>query len=220
MENEKEGKKEKYKKIIRIALILLVIYVFLQLSKVSVTREEVFEEEVPYTPSEGEEVQVGECYEKDFNYRYSWEGWIPEDRGYISPEMRLENLEERSGEFKVQFAFFDDTKYPFSEYQGKDYDLVKERLAWSDASMLSETVSHTLGSMDDVLITVATKKKEENGVYWVYADITPPRYVDCNYTTVYRNNTGNSVAYRTESVKKNATTKISLLEYILGKIKE
>jgi len=213
-----------YKKIIGILILLILIHLTLILSRISVTREEYVDEEVSHEITEtynGEEpVVVEECYMREFNYEYFWEGWIEEMGGFISPKLRVANAEDQIGEFKVHFAFFDMARFPFEEYQGKNYELVKEKLSWNDAAMHSKTVTQSIGHYGNVLITIATKKKEEGAVYWVYADIEAPKIRECNSTTIYENKIKNRTItnYRMERVKKNVTNTLSLWDILITSI--
>jgi len=107
---DKELKKEEIKlrrrKIILIIIILIVIHILLNIIRVNITREELVNKSIPYegveayTTKEPEIIEL--CFEREFDWDYEWEEWDDSQKGYASPNFRLINLENESGEFKVE----------------------------------------------------------------------------------------------------------------------
>jgi len=223
-EKEVEKKESKRKRIIIFIIVLILIHIFLNLIKVPIQVTENYTEEVPYQAIENytslEPVNAEQCYTTEFNYRYDWDGWNPEQEGYISPRFRLYNLENRTGEFTVYFAFFDQDEHRYEDYQGKDYAFVREQLPWDKAAMYSSKASYGLSHNENVLITIFTKKKDPDASYWAYADITAPTKVDCESEEIYEYITRNRsvTKYRTEDKTRKTTKYLTLWQLLMSLI--
>ena len=227
--SEKELKKGETKlrrrRIILIIIILIVTHILLNIIRVNITREELVNESIPYegvkvyTAKEPEIIEL--CFEKEFDWDYKWEEWDDSQKGYVSPNFRLINLENESGEFKVEFAFFDESIYPYEKFSGKPYETVEDELPWEAASMHSYPVTQRLGQNENTLITTYTPKKYSDSIYWAYADVDPPIHEVCNYTIEYVNITKNRTItkYRTEKTKKNITKSMTLWQILISIIK-
>ena len=227
---EKELKKEEIKlrrrRIILIIIILIVIHILLNIIRINITIEELFNESIPYeevetyTTKEPDIIEL--CFEREFDWDYEWQGWNEDRQGYVSPRFMLINLENKSGEFKIEFAFFDESIYPYEKFNGKPYETVEDELPWEAASMHSYPVTQRLGQNENTLITTYTPKKYSDSIYWAYADVDPPIHEVCNYTIEHINVTRNRTItkYRTEKTKKNITKSMTLWQILVDFIKK
>ncbi len=210
------------RRIILVLMALLIVHIILVLIKIPSRIVSFDEVEIPYNYIENytfiHNISEQECVDKKFKWDYRWGGWLPEKNSSISPIYNLINLEKRPGQFRVQFAFFDESVHPFSNYQNKDYELVKYDLPWDMASMHSPILSFNIGPEEKITITEYVAKKDSEGVYWTYADVIPPIYKECfNKTFVYEEQMSEIVTkYETIEEKKEEIIGISLLDYILG----
>lgn len=211
------NEKNQRRRWIKAILIILIILAILFLSRCSVTVNEVQAKEVPKTRIKTVYEPVQNCEEREYGYSYSWEGWdIGENT--IATNFRLSNLEKKAGTFKVDFAFFDESKYRFDDYKGLTYDLVQDKLPWDKASMRVDNVERKIDPEGNVLIVPSVTKADKNGVYWAYAYVHPPTLNDCRSETVAVevNTTYNS----TEAVKTTTVKSMSLWSIIVMKIRD
>ncbi len=227
--SEKEQKKEEIRsrrrKIILALIILILIHIILNIIRVSVTREQADYETEPYIFSieyEAEEPDIIEsCVEKEYEWSYEWLGWNNDREGYVSPNLRIKNLENKSGEFSVEFAFFDNSLYPYDNFHRRSYDTVEDILPWDAASMHSSVMKKHLAPGEEAIITSYTQERSPDTVYWAYANIDAPKYEICNFTieniSVTKNIT--TVTYRTEKTKTNVTKSATLWQLLLDFIK-
>lgn len=227
---DKELKKEEIKlrrrRIVLIIIILIVIHILLNIIRVNITREELVNKSIPYLDYEEYETREPKitelCFEREFEWDYEWEEWDDSQKGYVSPNFRLINLENESGEFKVELAFFDNELYPYEMYKGKNYETVKDKLSWEAASMYSYPVIQKLGPYENTIIITYTQKKHSASIYWAYADVEPPIHEICNYTIEYINLTRNRTItkYRTEKTRKNITKSMTLWQLLIDFIRK
>jgi len=220
--HKKEGARIRKRSIIKIIVVVLIIHIILILTKCTIVDEEEFYENVSYEIESNytdlDNFSTIKCEERDYLWRYQWEGWNEEVDNKISPNFRLINLENKSGKFDVEFAFFDDSVHRFADYQGIEYDNVRKQLPWNTAAMHSPMLSYNLEPYGEVLITGEVEKEKSDGVYWVYADVVVPKLDDCFEVMIYdeieRNKT--VVEYRMEKRKRNVTKKVRLWDLLGG----
>lgn len=227
--SEKENKKEEIRlrkrRIISVIIILILIHIILNIIRVNVTREELINESVPYLVSEEyttKEPEITEvCIEKEFNWTYEWLGWNDDREEYVSPNFRITNLENKSGEFVVQFAFFDNSVYSYDAFHGKPYEAVEDRLPWDSAEMHSYLMKKNLNPGETAVLTSYTEKRNLYASYWAYANVDAPIHNVCNYTTKYMNITRNitMTRYREEEVEKEITKSATLWQLLISFIK-
>lgn len=202
--------------IIKIILIILLIHLILILTKCSTTDTVTAEEKIPIVETELADELTEVCEDEEFKWSYQWGEWNPEVDGVISTNFFLINDEPRVGTFIVNFAFFDNSLYPYEKFAGIDYDLVRDILPWDAAEMWAEDVKVKLGSYESILITPTAKKVNQNTQYWVYADVTEPTYRSCynNYKLVEKNKT----SYETRQYIRYNNNTITLWDYVLGMV--
>ena len=185
---EKEEKKEepKWKKIIRIVIIIGI---------------------------------VRNCSIVEHNWDYTWENWLPEESGMITAAFRLANFEDRSGMFRINFAFFDNSTYPYDEYDGINYDQVQDRLPWSAADMHVYNMSHNIGPRESVLFTPSVRKKNPSSVYWIYADVSVPEYRKCvtTYVQMMKNDSETIKRPVVKKIKKTVSLWQILVSFVTGR---
>ena len=132
----------------------------------------------------------------------------------ISATYYLTNLEDKAGVFEVDFAFYDNTKYNYTDFEGIDYDAVENELLWEYATMHANNLKNKIGAGETILFAPSVNKKNSSGIYWIYAKVTPPtRYVCEN--EVY-NVTKNRTVMQEQMFKRNVTTAKSLWSIIIG----
>lgn len=213
-ENEKKGKKSKVMLIVNIIIILLIIHIILLLSKCSVTKEEYVAVDVPRVIEETNKKPVQDCNDKEYEWDYQWGGLSDGENNMISTSFRLFNMEDREGLFEVDFAFFDESKYQFDDYEGKLYEAVEDELPWSAADMWFNGVKKTIGPNKNILITPSVEKKNPSASYWVYANVKAPTYSHCTIR-YYIDETKNTTVMIKEDVRKNVTHTVSLWELLV-----
>lgn len=211
-----DEKKSKQSILIKAIIILLVIHLFLTLSRCTTTKEEYVNKEVPINEPETIEESFENCTEKEFDWDYKWEGWYPGEGQIITQRFRLYNYDIKRGVFKVDFAFFDDSEYPYENYEGKRYDSIKSQLPWNSASMWVNNVTQSLGPYQKILLTPSVEKKDPAKVYWAIADVTVPTYEKC--TTEYYYTKRNKTIMVNKSFKRNVTTTKSLWQLLVNSI--
>jgi hypothetical protein len=223
--SKKEEIRLRRRRIISVIIILILIHIILNLIRVNVKREEMVNKSIPYIDYEEYETKEPEitelCFEKEFDWIYQWSGWNEDKEGYVSPIFKLTNLENETGEFTVEFAFFDNAIYDYDAYHGKPYETVEERLPWEAAAMHSYLMKERVNPGQEVVFNSYTKKKNTGSSYWAYADVDVPIHKVCNYTTEYINVTRNRTVtrYRDEEVSKEVTRSITLWQLLVDFIK-
>ena len=217
MTSDNDNKKEKKSKImliVKIIIILLIIHIILLLSRCTVTKEEYVTADVPRVIEETERIPVQNCTDKEYEWNYRWESLVEDENNMVSASFRVFNLEGKEGEFEIDFAFYDETKYHFSDYEGKLYETVEDELPWSAADMWYDGIKRTLGPYKDILITPAVEKKNPDAIYWIYANVKAPTYRYCVVES-YIEETINTTVMVKEDVKKNVTKTVSLWELLV-----
>lgn len=174
----------------KIILTILIIHVLLNVIRIPLTTETLVSVSGNASYDEStEEKTERQCFTKEHEWNFEWEGYNDVGIQSISPKIRLYNAEDRSGTYHLQFGFFDQSKYNFERFREKKYDTVRDILPWSSASMYSENITVPIGANEDRLITSFTPKPDPGGIYWVYALITAPSYNKCETTVIYINKT-------------------------------
>lgn len=224
--SEKEDITLRRRRILSVIIVIILIHIILNIIRVNVTREEMVNESVPYLVSEEyttKEPEITEvCFEKEFNWTYEWLGWNNDREGYVSPNFKLTNNENESGEFIVEFAFFDNAVYPYDAYHGKPYETVEDRLPWDAAEMQSYLMKKNLNPGETAVLTSYTEKRNLYASYWAYANVDAPIHNVCNYTTEYINVTRNITIerYREEEIEKMVTKSMTLWQLFVEFIKK
>ncbi len=210
-----ESKKKEFKKsFIRFIVIILVIHLFLVLSRCTVVEERM----VPVESLDTNETTVmkptQECNKTEYEWDYEWGEWYPEYDQQISVGFTLINKENRPGVFKVNFAFFDESEYKYDNYENRHYDSVRDELEWDYASMWMNGIDREIESGDSVMIIANAKKKNPASVYWVYADVKPPVYDKC--VTKFTTSLKNITTTVTQNKSRNVTTTKSLWDILIS----
>lgn len=210
-------KKRKQNTIKNIIIILIIIFLILVLNKCTITEEHYSAENIPVTKTEEIEHIIENCSNMTYEWGYSWGGWFPETNNEIKTRFTLQNMEDIAGLFVISFAFFDNTIHPFSDYEGINYDNVREELPWDQASMHLNNIEKYLGPGETILLTPSAKKKNSTGVYWIYADVGEPTYEKCTTMSIYESK--NRTTLERKKVQQNTTSIVPLWKYLIYKIK-
>ncbi|MFH1133403.1 MAG: hypothetical protein V1735_02855 [Nanoarchaeota archaeon] len=188
-EGGKEGKRPR-RPPWRIILVFFIIIVAIFLKLPVVTQEhhpEEFPVNVTVTMVEVRQENTTQCQPRDYNWTYRWDGWDPQLGDVISPRFFLRNGMDLSGEYEVQFAFFDDRVYRFEDYSTKE--TTSETLPWGASAMSSARTRVLVGPSEEVRVAIPTQKKDPTSTYWTYADVVAPKYDFCGPLTIARNMT-------------------------------
>lgn len=120
-----------------------------------------------------------QCQNIPFSWSDEWLGWEPATQGMITPIYLLQNEEQESGTFEVQFGFFNEELYPYELYEGIPYDQVRDKLPWHLATMHSKRVEIRLGGGQGRTVILPTYNVDPSASLWVYPDIVPPNKTTC-----------------------------------------
>jgi len=167
--------------------IILVILLFFFLVRINIEQVEERDILVEYERDDSDVPSVEittECSDREYNWAYLWEGWRPQVDNTVSPILTLTNQEDKPGNFKVYYAFFDSARYYFDDYSGKTYEEVRLKLPWEAASMYSYVVNLSLGPGESGTVVAYTEKANEDAIYWAYADIQAPTLEECEEIVV------------------------------------
>jgi len=177
-ENLLQRKKRRAKKLFTFLIFLLIIHIILVLSTCTTIKQEEVKKSVPYITGVEEETTFKNCGLKDYEWSYAWGELIIGEKT-VSTTFRIINLEDRGGNFAIDFAFFDEQKYHFDDYRGINYDLVRNRLLWNSASMHTPTFKIYLSSKESKDLLPVADKKDQNASYWIYADVKTDKIEKC-----------------------------------------
>lgn len=220
---DKENKKRLRRRVVGIIILLLTIHLILILIKIPVLRESFLMQYVTYEYIENytyfNNFTEQKCMNEPFRWEYRWEGWNPLNSDYVSPIYRLVNLEDAAGAFSVEFAFFDESLYRYSDYEGIEYALVSDKLPWGAASMHSPVVLYNLTGKEERIISVSVKKADRTKSYWVYAHVVPPDNIEClDIPSDYIEARSRNYTMRSsENIRANITSRITLWDFLINK---
>lgn len=178
-----QKKKSKAKGILLLIITALLIHLALNMITISTTTEHYETKELPTKITGAATRQVSEteldCTREEYRWAYRWEGYNEVDSNYISPRMRFQNKEDRSGTFHIELAFFDSDEYSFADFENSFYEEVQDDLPWDAAAMHSDKFTVVLKGGETQLITPVVEKADRRKQYWAYAKVTPPTYPKC-----------------------------------------
>ncbi len=156
------------------------------------------------------EEKIPACENRTF--RYSTNGGNVEPYGNsVRPNLILNNLEDRWGEYYVNFSFIDESKYPYDIYGGGNLikNIEEGKISWEDGDFFSVTYKIMMPPKEGVLIDDLTQKKDKNKNYWAMAEIVEPWYEYCYDKIISYNLTEN----RTFIEYRQAEKKVRVKEY-------
>ncbi|HLG23525.1 MAG TPA: hypothetical protein VI564_01185 [Candidatus Nanoarchaeia archaeon] len=221
-----ENRKRRKQLIILCLIILIVIHIILNLIKISYTETAVVEVTEPYESETnknlGDLKSVDRCYKSDYVWNYTWEGYSDNENQKIVPRFRLYNYELLPGNYYIEFGFFDESIHHYARYQGIDYEKVKDELPWNEASMQSENLTVYMEAGQSKLITASVSRKDPKVTYWTYALVTVPKRTICEKILVKDNSTKTKTEtkYRTVEKEQDVTTRITLWQWLMIRLRE
>jgi len=167
---------------------LILIHIILTSVKITVVEEENYCEQQHVDLEPCSSYVTEECILANYSFQHDWSGWSVDSDEYTSPYLQITNLENVKGDFYVQFAFYDDSVYPYEDYRNYIYrDLQEQELIlWEKAHMYSEKVKITLGPKESKIVQIVTKKKRPGAKYWALYKITPPLLEICRQVRHYK----------------------------------
>ena len=168
---EHQTKKKGLKIFLGVVISLLVVYLLLVIIQVPYTTTEKYSEKEPQNAQS--------CENRNYNYRWEWGDW-KEDGNFISPTLKLTNLENKAGIWKVRFAFYD-SNYFSSEDDNKGIKIA----SIDEANMYSKTVEVNIAPYETRETYIMTEKKNPSVLYWAKYDIIYPQYSDCKENIQY-----------------------------------
>jgi uncharacterized membrane protein len=145
----------------------------------------------------------------DRNFRYSTLGGNVNNIGsYVRPNLQLNNLEEAGGEFKINFSYIDEGRFPNEAYGGKNLlqSIGSKKLNMTDADFYSETYTFHFEPLESKTIDNLTFNPTGNA-YWAIADIVEPKLYECTNVSVYINKTMNKTFTEYKKIQKTITIK-------------
>ena len=191
MPSHKQEKRPKTGLLLEIIIVILLLHLFLVFTKCTTIKQKETVEEISKKVNITESVE--RCYQQEFLWDYGWGEWSAPNSEVATVKFTITNLEDREGTFIVNFAFFDESLYPFDDYRGIRYEDVREDLRWDMASMHLDNITKTLKPKEAVPLHASVKKEDPGKSYWVYADVIAPNYtrceVDVNTTALNANKT-------------------------------
>lgn len=127
----------------------------------------------------------------------------------VKPNLIVINMEEKWGEFTVNFSYIDEEKFPFEIYGGEHLieKYEKGEISEEDADFYSEDFVWNFGPAERVLFNDPTPKKDKTKSYWGIANIYPPEYEQCRTIINYINKTVEKNFTEHKKVTKEYTIK-------------
>lgn len=204
-----------YKAITVALFTIIVVFFLLNIIRVPIAEEQISTELKPYVVLDyytaQEKIANGTCVSRNFSYSYSWEGWDSGNDDFTTPYLEIINYENQTGTYLIQFAFYDESKYP--------YNLYKNSITLEDATMYSEERNITLKPRGRNIISIPTLKPDRDASYWAIGDIKAPVLFDCGNNVQYKTVVKNRTITKNKTFEKSelVTKKLSIWDYIFGK---
>ncbi|MBU0758010.1 MAG: hypothetical protein KKF44_08110, partial [Nanoarchaeota archaeon] len=201
----KRNKEKRKNPLFLILAIILILPLFFITTgyRFKTTRYADFSEEVPIRSLVNVTKEITKKQEicQDFIYDYyrEWRG-ITNFGKFSIPSIYIQNQENRWGEFGVNFSFFDEEKYEYDLYKGREYADFKDELSRDMADMQSENIREWIGPGEAKVISATVIKRNPGSVYWALASIDPPEFYDCREEMVIRNFTEEEFKVRYEKI--------------------
>ncbi|MFH1917201.1 MAG: hypothetical protein ABIJ21_08130 [Nanoarchaeota archaeon] len=203
MEFRKPRKKSR-KRLVIIIILLCLVFLLFSLSVTYTVDEMTYPESAGY---ETGNVHTNSSYEyctnENYTYGYQWvELAVDNQFGKLIPKMEITNLMDRTGMFRVQFAFVDEERYPFAAYENRIGEVVP--------AMVGKEQWVTLYPNKLLLVLDYVDVPGGQGTYWSFADITPPTLRFCEIVQMeleeetYQNSTINVL----KQVRKKKTASL------------
>ena len=93
--HKKEDARVRKRRIVKIVVAVLIIHIILILTRCTIVEEEEYYENVSYETRENytelDNFSTIKCEEREYNWRYEWQGWNTEVDNRISPNFILIN---------------------------------------------------------------------------------------------------------------------------------
>lgn len=210
----KKKKRKNFFFVIVLLLLFFTLYFVLEDFGIYVEKERIILVKEPLNITKEvtfeKEEKMPACENRSF--RYSTNGGNVENYGdSVRPNLILNNHEDRWGEYKVNFSFVDESKYPYNIYGGEN--LVKNiesgKISWEDGDFFSITYKILMPPGEGVLIDDLTQRKDYDRNYWAMAEIIEPRYEYC-YDKIIKYNITENMTF---TEYKQAERKVRVREY-------
>ncbi|MBN1503412.1 hypothetical protein JW930_07775 [Candidatus Woesearchaeota archaeon] len=222
MEQENKIKKKRRRRLYLVLLIIVLAFFLPILFLIEIEYEQIqlYNETVPVHSWKNLTYEKPVTQEACFNISYDYsvlEKGINHRVKDEEPYIVIQNSEENWGVFITNFSFFDDSKYPYEQYEYQTSEELDRFMEVAEIEFTSRTFEHWIGPGEMYRIETREEKPDSALTYWALAHVFPPQKELCYMTEqhILTNENTSTVEYKVVEKQQKIVRRTNLISILL-----